>query len=649
MAAASTDLLQEVGIASATTLDSPGYTIGDTSITVVSVSTWPTATGITFAMDQVDAAGVQVAGTYNEYVGIKSSATSITSVSHQNGTNQNYTAGATTRVYIPVSAERENRIVEWGLQDHTQLGYHETLTDTNGNEWIKQTATTSAVNEVTVANAATSNGPTISATGDDTNIDLVIKPKGTGKIKPGFLDGWSYNTLPSVSSVTNNGNRSYDVTFASTVASYLTPGMRVRTSRTVAAPTYMGGALNGSSHYFTKATPSGTLGTVTNNFTLMGWVEPTAYQVGVIMGRSDSTPANGWVMRLTAAGQVELICYNAGAANYRIITTYQSLPLNKKTHIAASWTGGTVVFYFDGVSVPVSAAVTSGTAPTTGATGGDFSVGRHGAFNGQYFAGYVSGVGVFDAVLTASTIKSYSSQVLSGSETNCIGAWSLNNTANDQNAAANNLTATGGVSYTSGKAPYATDATGTATGTYDYGIVTKVATTVATVQVPEGCAIPTSGGVSAVDLSSVKSPFGFPAQVGRWRVEMIARVLTTQNAPVASTWYNINSQQLTIPVGDWSAGYMTPIYVDRAAAGTVNIRCTLSNANNTELDRNFTTFIEGANTTIIGHGARLERPLSVTAQTVYYQNISTSQASMSNLYMLGDRDACTVYVIPAHL
>jgi len=122
MAASASDLLQKVSIATATTLDAPGYTIGDTSITVASTSTWPTDTGITFAIDEVDANGDRVAGSYNEYVGVVSSGTSVTSVSHVNGTNRNYTAGTTTRVYIPVSEERENRIVTWGLTHADQDG-----------------------------------------------------------------------------------------------------------------------------------------------------------------------------------------------------------------------------------------------------------------------------------------------------------------------------------------------------------------------------------------------------------------------------------------------------------------------------------------------------------------------------------------------
>ena len=54
--------------------------------------------------------------------------------------------------------------------------------DTAGAELIKLTATGSAVNELTIANAANGNSPTISSTGDDTNIDLTLSGKGTGKV-----------------------------------------------------------------------------------------------------------------------------------------------------------------------------------------------------------------------------------------------------------------------------------------------------------------------------------------------------------------------------------------------------------------------------------------------------------------------------------
>jgi len=54
--------------------------------------------------------------------------------------------------------------------------------DTNGNELLKVSATTSAVNEVTLANAATGVAPTLTASGDDTNIGFKLVAKGTGEI-----------------------------------------------------------------------------------------------------------------------------------------------------------------------------------------------------------------------------------------------------------------------------------------------------------------------------------------------------------------------------------------------------------------------------------------------------------------------------------
>jgi len=56
----------------------------------------------------------------------------------------------------------------------------DSINDTNNNEVIKLGTTASAVNEVTITNAATGNAPVISATGGDTNINLNFLTKGTG-------------------------------------------------------------------------------------------------------------------------------------------------------------------------------------------------------------------------------------------------------------------------------------------------------------------------------------------------------------------------------------------------------------------------------------------------------------------------------------
>jgi hypothetical protein len=59
------------------------------------------------------------------------------------------------------------------------------IADENGNEQIEFSTTANAVNEIRVANASTGNSPTIDVQGDDTNIDLSLKGKGTGNVKFG--------------------------------------------------------------------------------------------------------------------------------------------------------------------------------------------------------------------------------------------------------------------------------------------------------------------------------------------------------------------------------------------------------------------------------------------------------------------------------
>lgn len=164
MAAAATDKFQEVGTpGTATTLSAPGYTTGvSTTITVASTTNWPTATGVSFAIDRVDSSGVQIAGTYCEFVGVVASATSITGVTKTTGTSQSYAAGATTRVYIPVSSTRENRIAQGMVVQHKQDGTH------------ADTITTNTINENTAANGVTVDGLNIKDNKLNTNDSVIF-------------------------------------------------------------------------------------------------------------------------------------------------------------------------------------------------------------------------------------------------------------------------------------------------------------------------------------------------------------------------------------------------------------------------------------------------------------------------------------------
>lgn len=324
--------------------------------------------------------------------------------------------------------------------------------------------------------------------------------------------GWNLSyagtTVPAPNTITNNGNRSYDLVFNSTdLTDTLSAGMRLRLNRTVSAPTQCADLESGSSQYFSKTSPNKL--TFADDFTCMGWVKLESYVAGGIIARRNAD-TEGWSLSVNASGQVLAGAYRI-AANNSVTASYQSLPLNKWVHVAASvdLSGTSVLIYVDGVLVPSLTTITGTiTALVQGTTA--LVVGAEKSAGTNPFDGKIAQTAVFSSVLSASTIRSYMSQTLSGSETNIASAYSLSNSIVDLNATTpNDLTAQGSALATNVDSPF-----GNYLGaTLEYAIITKTAfstNTTVTVQIPEGCAIPTSGGVSAVAYSTQASPYGWP-------------------------------------------------------------------------------------------------------------------------------------------
>ena len=131
------------------------------------------------------------------------------------GSGITYVAGAAGRVTKLLYTDGTNVIdasADFGevTLTGTQTLTNKTLTspkigtsilDTNGNELALLTATGSAVNEFTIANAATGAGPTLSATGE-TNVPINITPKGTGDV---FINPPSSGSLAIKGNATNAG------------------------------------------------------------------------------------------------------------------------------------------------------------------------------------------------------------------------------------------------------------------------------------------------------------------------------------------------------------------------------------------------------------------------------------------------------------
>ena len=181
----------------ATTLASQ-KTSGATSASVVATTGWDTSTAVHGIMYRVDASNVKVPGSQIDWKGTISG-TTINDFTVTAGSDDTYEVG--TVVELSPTAAWGDDMATGLVVEHNQDGTHATnmtvntnnatltspkvitgVNDTNGNELLKVTATGSAVNELTLANAATGNAPVISATGGDTNIGITLTPKGTGKV-----------------------------------------------------------------------------------------------------------------------------------------------------------------------------------------------------------------------------------------------------------------------------------------------------------------------------------------------------------------------------------------------------------------------------------------------------------------------------------
>jgi hypothetical protein len=354
--------------------------------------------------------------------------------------------------------------------------------------------------------------------------------------------------------VTNNGNRSYTLVYNNVdLTSIISPGMRQKFTRSVNSPTQCT-SLNGTTQYYSKTSPAGM--TFTNNFVSDVSVRPSSYANGYWESRYDG--ATGFAVGTTSDGRVVAYGFSGSASNNFSVTSYKSLPLNKFSRVTVqvdmsttAYGGTNSYIMIDGVEVP-GVCARAGTNPTSLIQGGSYQIG---AANGaNLWPGKIAEAALFNAKVTQATMLGYHSQGYIGTETSLISAHSFDNSINDLNTTnANNLTASGSAVATNADSPFSINSFGTATGTTDYGIVTSSTfstNTTTVVQVPEGCTIPTSGGVSAVAYSTADTPYGFPKEDDRWEIYSIQKT-NAQTTIGALNTDTASNMTITAPIGKY--------------------------------------------------------------------------------------------------
>lgn len=172
--------------------------------------------------------------------------------------------------------------------------------------------------------------------------------------------------------------------------------------------------------------------------------------------------------------------------------------------------------------------------------------------------------------------------------------------------------------------------------TVKYFIVTAIDTTTITVYGGTDYTL-VNAAITLPAFSIVKAPVGFNGSPLKWAQLLADTSHRTQATPTQSTWYNVGSLSLAIPIGCWHVTFEGMLGAADTSA-TTDVSATLSTANNTESDNQFTAYLydlNGATGVGVQHSFHKRKPLLLAAKTTYYANVKTGLTTASAIGLYG--------------
>jgi hypothetical protein len=158
--------------------------------------------------------------------------------------------------------------------------------------------------------------------------------------------------------------------------------------------------------------------------------------------------------------------------------------------------------------------------------------------------------------------------------------------------------------------------------------------------------------------SHAKSPFGFPMSPAKWTVEATTTSACTKTTPTQNVWYggaglSATGPSISIPIGVWR---VETIYNMSGNANATSINCfgTLSTANNSESDVDFTAFVAvivpsaSASNSCYAPVSK-SKLLTLAAKTTYFLNIKTSATGQTSIGINGDLAKAFIRAVCAYL
>lgn len=390
----------------------------------------------------------------------------------------------------------------------------------------------------------------------------------TYKTTPGALstDWKDIAVTPTI--VSTDGQRQTVVLYTGIDLTGVIPvGAKLRVPRTGTTPTQAMQFVSASSQYASKSSPTGI--TFTDDFTCEAWVYLDSYvAAGTIISRRSGT--NGFQFKLDSTGRLIIGGYNAGVG--REGSSYQSVELARWTHVSASidMSGNTAAIYMDGILV-ASSMTNVGAGSNTIAQLGDLIIGNYTA-GAEYFNGKIANARIWAAIRTAAEIRDNMGKEVPASTTNLVAHFKGNGNFNDSSSNSNNLTASGGAVATYVGHPYSST---------EYAIFTKLVysggNTTATLFT--GPRVIPNETLGATSYSTVRTPFGFPAEKNKWGVNAVFYVSMNLNAGSA-LWQNATGAVLSVPIGLSDLSVKHAPYIWRSSGSPSSIASALSTTTN---------------------------------------------------------------------
>lgn len=455
-----------------------------------------------------------------------------------------------------------------------------------------------------------------------------ISMEGVDRVVLAGAAGSGWDRLPanlSVSSGYNKGNKSFVLDSDEDLTTLLSPGMRLKVDRSIGAPTQCTDLEASSSQYASRPSANVSGITFTDDFTVEAWVKLDTYSSSSVLERRVSG-SNGWLFQIMGTGQIRLQGLGTSGNPNEHIESYQSVPLNKWTHIAASldMSGNTGKVYIDGVEVP--STFTSVAAGSALVNSGDLRLGtRQGT---DFFDGKISDVRLWSTIRTGDQIRDNMNQQLVGNETNLVGYWKLNGDFSDSTSNANHLTAQASAGFVTDNPMKNTE----------YAIITSVTDTQLTVFTGTDHNIPNMTLVSPF-YSTQGTPFGFPRGADKWLVSTVIKSAISQSSPNPTSYYFGDKVLLNVPTGSWKLGFTGVFNSTKGSAGEVGGTVALSTSASSATNNKMRAFIySGLSNTNIHFPFNFSDSVYIESATDY-MGVATPNAigSLSSISFQGQR------------